>query len=81
MIEIRGKKGRDIYYYDEGKLTVMDKAGNCIKLYASLNVLSYNNKSIIIDELFHKLYIIQNEASKLCAVTKEKNIEWKRCEQ
>lgn len=73
---IQGKKGRDKYYYDEENLTVTDKEGNCIKLYESLDGISSGNLQLYLDDLFHKLYKMQNEFKITCIVDKENKIDW-----
>lgn len=71
MKEIRGRKSRDIYYYDEENMTVSDKEGNVIRLYESLDGLDISIISDFIDNMFKKLYIEQNEIKKLCRDLKE----------
>lgn len=77
MIEIKGKKGRDIYYYDEKTLFITDKEGNKIKLYESLDSLSDGSRIVVfeyIDSMFKKLYVEQNEIKKLSKFLKEKKL-------
>ena len=62
MIIIQGKKGRDKYYYDEVNNFVSDKEGNKIKLYRKFNGLKEFELTYIFDNLFHKLYKIQNDS-------------------
>ena len=76
MKKIRGRKSRDIYIYDEEKLTLTDKEGNIIKLYESLDGLSDNNIVLLVDELFHEFYLLQNRFSLLSREYKNLGIEW-----
>ena len=76
MKEIKGRKSRDIYYYDDKAMTLTDKEGNVIKLYESLDGISDNNLSLHIDDLFHKLYLISNDFKTVCNIDKETGIEW-----
>lgn len=76
MREIHGKKGRDVYLYDEKNLTVTDKEGNVLKLYESLEGLPESNISWYVDDLFHELYKRQNEIALMCRCDKETGIEW-----
>lgn len=78
MRVIQGKKSRDRYFYDEEKMTVTDKEGNCIKLYESLDEISDNNLRIYLDDLFHKFYTISNEFTAICRwdKTQDNKIEW-----
>lgn len=71
MKEIRGRKSRDIYYYDDKAMTLTDKEGNVIRLYESLDGLDISIISDFIDNMFKKLYIEQNEIKKLCRDLKE----------
>lgn len=75
MREIHGKKGRDVYLYDEKNLTVTDKEGNVLKLYESLEGLPESNVSWYVDDLFHELYGRQNEVALMCRCDKETGIE------
>lgn len=76
MKEIRGRKSRDIYYYDEENMTVSDKEGNVIKLYESLDGISESNLQWYLDNLFHKFYLISNEFKEDCIFSKNDDIEW-----
>ncbi len=78
MVEIHGRKSRDIYMYDKTNGVVTDKEGNSIRVYSDLSKLSDNNKSLFIDELFHKLYVIQNDCKDICNATIRDGIEWTR---
>lgn len=62
---IQGRKSRDKYYYDEEKLTITDKEGNCIKLYESLEGVNLEILTTFIEGMFQKLYVEQNELKKL----------------
>ena len=75
--EIKGRKSRDIYFYDEENLTLTDKEGNIIKLYEPLEGLSDNNLTLIVDDLFHEFYILQNRFKYLCIEYKKLGIEWR----
>lgn len=76
MKEIKGKKSRDIYIYDEEKLTLTDKSGNTIKLQESLEGISDSILSNQVDWFFHKMYKEINEFKTLCQSLKQNNIEW-----
>ena len=76
MKEIRGKKSRDIYIYDEENLTLTDKQGNTIRLHESREGISDNNLRWSVDDLFHKFYIEINEFKGLCQALKRDKIEW-----
>lgn len=76
MKEIKGRKSRDIYIYDSEKMTLSDKEGNIIKLYESLDGLSDNNLTLIVDDLFHDFYLLQNQFKTLSKSYKELGIEW-----
>lgn len=71
MKAIRGKKSRDIYYYDENTLTLTDKEGNTIKLYESLDGIEEGILGREIDLLFHKFYLQSNEFKTLCSSLKQ----------
>ena len=77
MKEIRGKKSRDIYYYDGEKMTVSDKEGNTFKLYEDLSGISDNNLRIYLDWLFHDFYKITNDFKDNCKRSKIDKIEWR----
>lgn len=76
MKEIRGKKSRDLYIYDEDNLTLTDKNGNIIKLHESLEGISDSTLSTQVDWFFHKMYIEINEFKTLCESLKKENIDW-----
>ena len=76
MREIRGKKSRDIYFYDEDNMTVSDKEGNTFKLYADFKDISDSNLQWYLDILFHKFYIISNEFKDNCIVSKNDDTVW-----
>ena len=76
MREIKGKKSRDIYIYDEQKLTLTDKIGTTIKLYESLDGISDSNIRSDIDDLFHEYYKKVNEFASWCRSLKRDCIEW-----
>lgn len=76
MKEIKGRKSRDIYIYDEAMMTLTDKEGNVIKVYETLDSLSDNNLTLIVDDLFHDFYLLQNNFKVLSKEYKRLGIEW-----
>lgn len=73
---IQGRKSRDKYYYDEEKLTITDKEGNCIKLYESLEGIPLQNLQFYLDSLFAKFYKLSNEFKMECIADKRDGIIW-----
>lgn len=63
---IKGRKTRDIYYYDSERKHITDKEGNILKVYEDISNISDENLSIIIDDFFHDYYKLANEFKNTC---------------
>lgn len=68
--------GDRCFYYDKNNSTVLDAAGNAIKITESLEGVKEKNLAIYLEQLFDDLYAIQDRFNQDCRFDKSEDIIW-----
>lgn len=73
--KIKDSKG-NTYYYDSGKMAVLDSMGNEILIQENLDGVKRKNLGLYLRELFEAFYDIQEKFNRDCRFDKKEDIIW-----